>query len=67
MEFSKKKILKFSELFSLVPMFYPGFYPINYISPLYYEYLNPYDEYIMKDRLNKINGNSINLQNCFMI
>ena len=69
MEFSKKKILKFSELFSLDPMFYPCFYPINYISPLYYEYLNPYDEYIMKDRLNKIimYGNSINQQNCFMI
>ena len=35
-------------------MFYPCFYPINSISPLYYEYLNPYDEFMMKDRLNKI-------------
>ena len=64
MEFPKEKILRFSDLFFPDPMFYPGFYPINSISPLYYEYFNPYDEYLMKDRLNKIRlyGNSINQQ-----
>ena len=64
MEFPKEKTLRFSDLFFPDPMFYPGFYPINSISPLYYEYFNPYDEYLMKDRLNKIRlyGNSINQQ-----
>ena len=64
MEFPKEKTLRFSDLFFPDPMFYPGFYPINSISPLYYEYFNPYDEYMMKDRLNKIRmyGNSINQQ-----
>jgi ribosomal protein S27E len=64
MEFPKEKILRFSDLFFPDPMFYPGFYPINSISPLYYEYFNPYDEYLMKDRINKIimYGNSINQQ-----
>ena len=64
MDFPKEKILRFSDLFFPDPMFYPGFYPINSISPLYYEYFNPYDEYLMKDRLNKIRlyGNSINQQ-----
>ena len=64
MEFPKEKTLRFSDLFFPDPMFYPGFYPINSISPLYYEYFNPYDEYLMKDRINKIRmyGNSINQQ-----
>ena len=64
MDFPKEKILRFSDLFFPDPMFYPGFYPINSISPLYYEYFNPYDEYLMKDRINKIRmyGNSINQQ-----
>ena len=64
MDFPKEKILRFSDLFFPDPMFYPGFYPINSISPLYYEYFNPYDEYMMKDRLNKIRmySNTINQQ-----
>ena len=36
--------LRFSDLFYPDPLFFPGYYPINSISPLYPEYFNPYDD-----------------------
>ena len=50
MVFPPEKILRFSDLFFPDPMFYPGFYPINSLSPLYPEYINHYDDYRFRDR-----------------
>lgn len=36
------KTLRISDMFFPDPMFYPGYYPINSISPLYPEYFRPY-------------------------
>lgn len=36
--------LRFSDLFYPDPLFFPGYYPINSISPMYPEYFNPYDD-----------------------
>ena len=48
-----KKTLRFSDLFYPDPMFYPGYYPINSLSPLYPEYFTPYDDYRYIDRQEK--------------
>ena len=45
--------MKFSDLFFPDPMFYPGYYPINSLSPLYPEYFTPYDDYRYIDRQEK--------------
>ena len=47
------KPLRFSDLFYPDPMFYPGYYPINSLSPLYPEYFTPYDDYRYIDRQEK--------------
>ena len=48
-----EKPLRFSDLFYPDPMFYPGYYPINSLSPLYPEYFTPYDDYRYIDRQEK--------------
>ena len=48
-----KKTLRFSDVFFPDPMFYPGYYPINSLSPLYPEYFTPYDDYRYIDRQEK--------------
>lgn len=48
------KPLRFSDLFYPDPAFYPGYYPINSLSPLYPEYFNPYDDYRYVDRQMKM-------------
>ena len=48
------KPLRFSDLFFPDPTFYPGYYPINSISPLYPEYFNPYDDYRYMERQRKM-------------
>ena len=45
--------MRFSDLFYPDPMFYPGYYPINSLSPLYPEYFTPYDDYRYIDRQEK--------------
>ena len=45
--------MRFSDLFFPDPMFYPGYYPINSLSPLYPEYFTPYDDYRYIDRQEK--------------
>ena len=50
------KTLRYSDMFFPDPMFYPGYYPINSLSPLYPEYLNPYDDEIYKLRLTRLLG-----------
>ena len=47
------KPMRFSDLFYPDPMFYPGYYPINSLSPLYPEYFTPYDDYRYIDRQEK--------------
>lgn len=39
-----ERVLRFSDLFFPDPMFYPGYYPINSLSPLFPEYYTPYDD-----------------------
>ena len=50
------KILRYSDMFFPDPMFYPGYYPINSLSPLYPEYINPYDDEIYKLRMTRLLG-----------
>ena len=45
--------LRFSDLFYPDPLFFPGYYPINSISPLYPEYFNPYDDKRFMERHEK--------------
>ena len=45
--------MRFSDLFYPDPMFYPGYYPINSLSPLYPEYFTPYDDYRYIERQEK--------------
>jgi len=50
------KTLRYSDMFFPDPMFYPGYYPINSLSPLYPEYINPYDDEIYKLRMTRLLG-----------
>ena len=50
------KILRYSDMFFPDPMFYPGYYPINSLSPLYPEYINPFDDEIYKLRMTRLLG-----------
>ena len=54
MVYPPDKPLRFSDLFYPDPTFYPGYYPINSLSPLYPEYFNPYDDYRYVDRQMKM-------------
>ena len=50
------KTLRYSDMFFPDPMFYPGYYPINSLSPLYPEYINPFDDEIYKLRMTRLLG-----------
>ena len=63
MVYPPEKILRFSDLFFPDPMFFPGYYPINSISPLYPDYFNPIDDFNYVDRLRKMNKYYRNIRN----
>ena len=63
MVYPPEKILRFSDLFFPDPMFFPGYFPINSISPLYPDYFNPLDDFNYVDRLRKMNKYYRNIRN----
>ena len=63
MVYPPEKILRFSDLFFPDPMFFPGYFPINSISPLYPDYFNPLDDFNYIDRLKKMNKYYRNIRN----
>ncbi|MCQ2817772.1 MAG: hypothetical protein MJ252_10955 [archaeon] len=60
-----ERVMRFSDMFFPDPMTYPGYYPINSLSPLYPDYSNPYNDLRFIQRQNTINTycNNFNLSN----
>ena len=50
-----ERVMRYSDMFFPDPMTYPGYYPLNSLSPLYPDYRNPYNDINFLKRQKTVN------------